>query len=1352
MTLEEKLKIIEEKIRNLPANFDREEKYLMDTNPYLFKLAVDVLLSNPKLCTDEVIRELGGRVSDYLQETGATQYYTNYIYNFLETNLVSYVELEEVCLQVEISEQTQNEFKELLRKRYLDPNLTPDKFNSITNEVIRDLIKFGRYDVISQITKNNIEESMILEVEEIYPFDKYPIPKFFLSNMKIVEKYIDQCSVEDLIIAYFQNDYKNSFLFDNPGQGSSEFSLNVINSIFNKILTNPKIDLSKIEEASQSPNYYSFLYKNSSLRSLKEDQIEAKLTQISLCLFRNGAYELGYQLFLDKQITIEEIRNIIIGLVNNNQRKQINKLDIGSFGSELLGDQELIDLLVSKGYIKEAKHITTRLLEKHNNYINEQLRGKNPDFASYAKEMLYTGSSSYEQCLAMLESGFVEKIKLSTPQIFTELELGEIKAILTAYPQVELDLKNYYYEQIDQILPILIETKRDNSIFDFLCDFYGSDFKEMYNKLNTTKIIDEVIKNDPDRGADLLNRKFSSILEIPELLDIFYEKDLYTSIILNYIHHNEEYTYFYNDENYERLKGYLSRRYQIPIEKVDKLKNLLGPTILRHIENENILRLASLPDEDFDKIAALFPKEQYTLQDLNASYDSLKQYEFSKKHSEETQMFPAILHAIADKDQQKIDILSGKLAKELDSNFLKNFLKKYELPPKYTQDNIIDLVNLVIEKIKTTTGEKLNKYQDILHEMTDYYIARKREQYRETYDMEEELKLPYDYEQKSLDNVLVKHVIMHASEITTTFQKNPIDPNLDSTTQTINAWNSYSSLSYYSLEEYIISKLIEQGVSEEIAKSTIDYYINKDKEKCPNLDQVQKTIPLLIKTVKVIISKVKETEIGTEYGLNKLNLELYTEQADKNNEIKRIYRVESPNVLFEIISQIDIPALQRGVLSNPDIYDSLLQIMKKRKLHLLPSNLSSLLESEHINISSDLSNISGFISYYNAIYESVKKVLEASGKTIENIQLNVANALIYADVYSSVSSVYSLILGAEDAKLIKANPGRNAATRKLANEGRLKEAVQLTKTIYQKQEVTIPTFNQDFSLSTDKKMRIIAGNFSHPSNLTHGERTGACMRIGGDGETLFQFALNDPNGFHIRFEDPETGEYISRVTGFRNGNTIFLNELRYSCNPDKYSNSDVVEACKKASETLIELSKNSPCPIENVVIHKQYAMTDTDYPIEPFNIVDNKEGLPHFYSDIKTSGIVLATTATDKPLAPINFDKTNIPTYRPARERPITCKSIQEATSKINRVSSVKKMLAGENYEYIEPHNFEKGLIYAIVSDDWYVYVDEQGNIIKDIIDIDPRAKEELAAAIIQIETNLAQIQQQSSQEVKYGV
>lgn len=253
--------------------------------------------------------------------------------------------------------------------------------------------------------------------------------------------------------------------------------------------------------------------------------------------------------------------------------------------------------------------------------------------------------------------------------------------------------------------------------------------------------------------------------------------------------------------------------------------------------------------------------------------------------------------------------------------------------------------------------------------------------------------------------------------------------------------------------------------------------------------------------------------------------------------------------------------------------------------------------------------------------------------------------------------------------------------------------------------------------------------------------------MGGSGECLFDFAVNDKNGFHIRFEDSETGEYISRVTGFGNGNTVFLNELRNSCNAEKYSNLDVVNACRKASSKLIEMSEKSASRIDNVV-HNAYAMTESKDSFISLGVSNIKEGLSNFYSDVSSVVKVLATTATDSDFVPVNFDKSKVPSYMLAREIPRVFDGVK-ALGMISRIYSVKRLLAGDSLEDIEL--ISPDIKYAVVSEDWYVHVDNDGVIHKDLSDIDPLTKDELFEAVMEVEKNLVNIMG-TNKEDEYGL
>ena len=75
-----------------------------------------------------------------------------------------------------------------------------------------------------------------------------------------------------------------------------------------------------------------------------------------------------------------------------------------------------------------------------------------------------------------------------------------------------------------------------------------------------------------------------------------------------------------------------------------RFEQKFGPKIIRYINNDNILKILNLNEKDFEKFMNLFPNIEYTMQDLESAYDSLKQYEFSKTQSNIITIFPTILH------------------------------------------------------------------------------------------------------------------------------------------------------------------------------------------------------------------------------------------------------------------------------------------------------------------------------------------------------------------------------------------------------------------------------------------------------------------------------------------------------------------------------------------------------------------------------------------------------------------------------------------------------------------------------------------------------------------------------------
>lgn len=382
---------------------------------------------------------------------------------------------------------------------------------------------------------------------------------------------------------------------------------------------------------------------------------------------------------------------------------------------------------------------------------------------------------------------------------------------------------------------------------------------------------------------------------------------------------------------------------------------------------------------------------------------------------------------------------------------------------------------------------------------------------------------------------------------------------------------------------------------------------------------------------------------------------------------------------------------------NPLEYDRVINLIKKHHLMGLGNNFSKLFEEIGVTFSS-----------YDVI-TNISKVAKKLGKIdIESMKL--------LDVLNLVTPTSELeeLIGKENASLIVRNPTPNAST--LSSGARIGMMCGYINKMYEKRGVNVPTIDTNYTLESGKKMNVQVGNFTNPINLTYGERTGACMRIGGVGSGLFDFCLDNKAGFHIKFSS-ESGEFVSRVSGFRVGNTLFLNELRDSC-LEGFNNQDVIEACQRIAKDIIEESKKSEYPIENVVISDEFALKGSKSFIN-LDVSLDKDGVktPGYYDVKPDKCVLLATSNSDNTREFVPFKDTPMPEYDVLRDKVQYMSDSDEIKSSINRIHMINEVLDGK--ELLELSHFEedeeKKYIGAFVGEDFYVAVDKDGNI-KDYI------------------------------------
>ena len=425
--------------------------------------------------------------------------------------------------------------------------------------------------------------------------------------------------------------------------------------------------------------------------------------------------------------------------------------------------------------------------------------------------------------------------------------------------------------------------------------------------------------------------------------------------------------------------------------------------------------------------------------------------------------------------------------------------------------------------------------------------------------------------------------------------------------------------------------------------------------------------------------------------------------------------------IFSILQNIDSNQLREMVFDNQEKYQSLLNFISTNKLlGLLPL----IRNSNELGIKIDEGLITNLINNYDAIY---KAVINNSGE-----KAKIAEMLIKADYYNSESFRYENLLGREVFPYIISNPGPNSAT--MDKKNRLNKATELIKKTYERKYLTVPPQDETYNLSTGKSINVRLGDIHSLNNLVYGEMTGACMRIGGAGESLFDFCLLNESGFHLIFNDPITGNFISRVSGFRNGNTIFFNQLR-SPEDEKYDEKDLVECLKEASKKIIEDSKGSPYPIDNVVISDGYSMAGQGDLVD-LGVRNIKSGLKKFYSDVKSEAIVLATSATDAPFVPLKL-ATKVPKYEGLKPE-ISYFVSKNATMQINHLKTLKEFLNGTSIEKIDI--IEEEILACYATDFWAIYINSKKEIKTIIVENDKNLSATVQALLSEMKAKLIEM------------
>ncbi len=744
---------------------------------------------------------------------------------------------------------------------------------------------------------------------------------------------------------------------------------------------------------------------------------------------------------------------------------------------------------------------------------------------------------------------------------------------------------------------------------------------------------------------------------------------------------------------------------QIPAERLQILRKIFGDWIIDNIIDtirsfklsENMKKLFSLPKEDFNTLMELFRSSKLTNDNVNTVYNAFVQKMFTQNRRDVIEVFPMLKSMIDTKNEPGMNQLLQDVSKRVDEidflvdEFLKvkeaeiglnvqECLSKMGYQVTTSEEVLAVITKICKDMIKGEQTENQDLKMSVVHAFCMYYIKKYREQYMALQNKNSLLTLPIRNKKLSREELMKKVFSSVSSEELFSF---------------------YQKLDEKDLEESLLSLLHDENLLREFIA------FRKDP-----------SLPLRIDVRK----NLRNFNILTKMLYSQGILDSYA----KTGEVEFFIPETLGKQALEVLEHLDFDRLfangeelgmdgepYTGLLHNSEKLEELKKIFQKYGFLGWDDIFQNLTELAQVADYSTPTVFSALINQFEAVSSEIQ-----TGSSNELLFKTLKTAYM-----KTVDSRLIKLLGAVDYEFLLRNPTPYPGS--LDGKRRLRAAESLVPKMYQREFITIPPTVQEFETSEGKKLRVVVGDTTSMINLTYGERTEACMRLDGADEQLFHIALLNPNGFHIRFEDSLTGKLVSRITGFRNGNSVFCNQLRCSLMPEEYPDEELLEITKLYAQTLLEQTKDSRYPVQNVFIGEGYGIPAQSFVgiTEPMDIDFKKDfRVGYFPTDIdECSAMVLATTSSDKEYEPLKLGLERAERY-PVLRGPVTIQDVR----RLNQLRFIDQKLSGGSLEDVSLQS-EEDVSQIITGADWYICIMKDGQILSKILDNLPESKRQMA-------------------------
>ena len=445
---------------------------------------------------------------------------------------------------------------------------------------------------------------------------------------------------------------------------------------------------------------------------------------------------------------------------------------------------------------------------------------------------------------------------------------------------------------------------------------------------------------------------------------------------------------------------------------------------------------------------------------------------------------------------------------------------------------------------------------------------------------------------------------------------------------------------------------------------------------------------------------------------------------------------------------------------NPDIYkrfylsfiDSFVQAFDDNKdIILNDTNYQALQQLVHSNGLIHISSMTklGYHDalHYNkahdAVFDDMKKYVsdDEVAAIIYNIpnlmnlltpsEINIENLdklIDFKDMFKYADLKQISLLGKEVTKKIYSNNGFTSSSQ----SERINVACDLLTAMATRKESTVPYIS-----GTYHNYRYSMYDATDETLLTTGLDTNACFRCCGNDNDFLHYCALDKNGFVIKLTDTE-GNFIGRASGFRNGNGVYINQLRtiYDKKSSAYGSEReaIIKTFEQACNDIVETSQRNPNEVNKidfVVVTRSYTLDETKSNVDnrtysaigndPMDttsedwkqFVGNTKNLReaarnnYFTTDYGNYSLICMKSAVGD-LTPDKIKKGDVPAlYMRARKQINAEKPNESIEMNVNRIRAMYSHQTGKEFEYIKiPQDCK-----IVNGDNWYAIIGNQGII-----------------------------------------